>query len=233
MLLKQRLAAIGQVTSTVSHELRNPLGTISTSIYSIDNKVGGKNLGVDRALDRVKRNIARCDNIISGLLDFTHVRKLQLKSVNFDRWLAGTLKEYDLPPEVAVEQNLTTQVEIPLDEERFRQVMTNVLDNACHAVQENGKATSGKPKLTVETAVVNKRVEIKVQDHGKGISQEDLERIFEPFFTNKTFGVGLGLPVVKKIMEEHHGGIEITSEEGTGTQVLLWLPLHHQKEEGS
>jgi len=75
-------------------------------------------------------------------------------------------------------------------------------------------------------------VEIKVQDNGEGISQEDLKRLFEPFFSNKTFGVGLGLTVVQQIIEQHHGGIEVTSEKGKGTQVLIWLPLH-QKEGGS
>ena len=230
LLKKTHLASVGQVASIIGHELRNPLGTIRTSIYSIDNKVPAKELGVERALDRIRRSINRCDNIIGGLLDYTRSLQLEPESIEFDPWLREMLEEYELPPEVRLEQNLCAGVEVLLDKESFRRVMINVLDNASHALHEEGEATSGKHCLTVETAVVSERLKIGVQDSGKGISHEDLERIFEPFFTTGTLSVGLGLPIVKKIVTQHHGGIEITSEERMGTRVLLWLPLHREEE---
>ena len=85
--------------------------------------------------------------------------------------------------------------------------------------------------LSIETGVRDSRLEIRVTDNGVGISSEDLQKISDPFYTKKSFGVGLGLTVVKQITEQHNGGVEITSEEGKGTQVLLWLPILDQKKE--
>lgn len=79
-------------------------------------------------------------------------------------------------------------------------------------------------KLIVETACTGERVEIRVTDTGVGIAGEDLERVFEPLFSTKTYGVGLGLSIVKRILDLHHGGVEIASEPGVGTSVTLWVP---------
>ena len=111
LLKKTHLASVGQVASIIGHELPNPLGTIRTSIYSIDNKVPAKELGVERALDRIRRSINRCDNIIGGLLDYTRSLQLEPELIEFYPWLREMLEEYELPPEVRLEQNLCAGVE--------------------------------------------------------------------------------------------------------------------------
>ena len=115
---------------------------------------------------------------------------------------------------------------VPLDKDRFRRAIINVFDNACQAMIGEGTEDAGTNDLalTVRTQKHDDRVEVIFEDTGPGISPDVYENIFEPLFSTKGFGVGLGLPVVKQIMEQHGGGIEIESEKGRGTRVCLWLP---------
>ena len=120
-------------------------------------------------------------------------------------------------------------VEVFLDHDRFRRAMINVFDNACQAMvgDGDGKMEEGEHILTIQTGKTNGRIEVVFEDNGPGIPLDVLPKIFEPMFSTKGFGVGLGLPVVKQIMEQHGGGIEINSGQGGGTRVCLWLPSDH------
>ncbi|MCH8999575.1 MAG: ATP-binding protein, partial [Proteobacteria bacterium] len=108
---------------------------------------------------------------------------------------------------------------------RSRRAVINVFDNACQAMRGEGDAEtqSAERLLTVRTRERDGRIEVLIEDRGPGIPPDVYERIFEPLYSTKGFGVGLGLPVVKQIMEQHGGGIEIETEEGRGTRVCLWL----------
>ena len=119
------------------------------------------------------------------------------------------------------------QVKVPFDRDRFRRAIINVFDNACQAMTgEVGReaADADNAVLSVKTQRKNGRVEVIFEDRGPGIPADVLPRIFEPLFSTKGFGVGLGLPVVKQIMEQHGGGIEIDGAGTSGTRVCLWLP---------
>jgi signal transduction histidine kinase len=118
-------------------------------------------------------------------------------------------------------------VEVSLDPKRFRRVIINLIDNACEAMLEYAKS-SGEDLpmiLRIQSEVENKQLKVTITDSGPGILPEVYPHIFEPLYSTKSFGVGLGLSIVKEIMKQHKGEIEITSDVGQGAQVVLWLPL--------
>jgi len=223
---QERLAALGQVAGTVSHELRNPLAAIRNSMALIRQLTADKGLGVERAVDRVERNIARCNGIISDLLEFTRRRDLNRTATAIDGWLAEMLDEHTVAESVAVVRELASSGVVALDRDRFRQVMVNLLDNAAQAMTVSGWSPTDGRHLTivVRTEAAGPHVRLSVTDNGPGISPENLAKIFEPLFTTKASGVGLGLPTVRTIVEQHGGTIDVDSTVDVGTTFVVWLP---------
>jgi signal transduction histidine kinase len=226
LLRQERLATLGKLTATVSHEIRNPLATIRASAFAVDRKIRGKNLDVERALDRIERNITRCDNIIAELLDYTRAHDLNLQPIVFDAWLKQVLDEQTLHEDITLAVDLAAGIEVPLDPERFQRVMTNLTDNACQAMLEINEPGDNAPLiLSIQSEPVDRQLKITISDTGPGISPDVLPHILEPLYSTKGFGVGLGLSVVQDIVKQHQGKLEINSEIGVGTQVVIWLPL--------
>ena len=223
---QERLAALGQVAGTVSHELRNPLAAIRNSMALIRQLTADKGLGVERAVDRVERNIGRCNGIISDLLEFTRKRDLNRTSTAIDGWLAEMLDEHSPVEGVAVIRELSSSGVVALDRDRFRQVMVNLLDNAAQAMTVSGWSPTDGRRLTivVKTEAAGPHVRLSIADNGPGIATENLAKIFEPLFTTKTSGVGLGLPTVRTIVEQHGGTIDVESTVDAGTAFVVWLP---------
>ncbi len=223
LIRKERLAALGQLTATVAHEIRNPLGTVKTSIFSIGDALERNEPDrIDRALTLAERNIQRCDGIITELLDYTRKWVMKPDSVTIDRWLNDLLDEQEIPEGIECRRELHADLVLPISREHLRRAVVNVITNALQAMQE--EETTGN-SLTIESAVADGRLEIRIIDTGPGIVKEYLDKVFEPLFSTKGFGIGLGLPIVRDIMEKHGGGIEIRSELGKGTTVILWLPM--------
>ncbi len=223
---QERLAALGQLAGTVSHELRNPLAAIRNSMALIRQLTADKGLGVERAVDRVERNIARCNGIISDLLEFTRKRDLNRTSTAIDGWLAEMLDEHAVAVGVAIMRDLSSSGVVALDRDRFRQVMVNLLDNAAQAMTTGGWSPTDGRQLTivVKTETAGPHVRLSVADNGPGIPGENLQKIFEPLFTTKASGVGLGLPTVRTIVEQHGGTIDVESTADAGTTFVVWLP---------
>ncbi|MEE8455594.1 MAG: ATP-binding protein, partial [Limibaculum sp.] len=228
LLRQERLVTLGQLTATVSHELRNPLSVIRTSIFIARDGLNGTTPRVQRALERIDRSVTRCDRIIDELLDFTRISGLEPEPTPIDDWLDGTLKEQALPAQITLRRDFgLAGTTVPFDRDRFRRAIINVFDNACQAMTGAvgpEAADADNAVLSVTTKRKNGRVEVIFEDRGPGIPADVLPRIFEPLFSTKGFGVGLGLPVVKQIMEQHGGGIEIDGAATSGTRVCLWLP---------
>ena len=113
----------------------------------------------------------------------------------------------------------------------MRRALINVLDNACQAMlwQDETSRPVHDPRLSIGTRLRGERVEIAVTDNGAGIPDEILPRVFEPLYSTKSFGIGLGLPTVKVILEEHGGGVEITNPPGGGAEAVLWLPVQAEE----
>ncbi|MBE9553436.1 MAG: PAS domain S-box protein, partial [Proteobacteria bacterium] len=234
LLRKERLAAMGQLTGTVAHELRNPLGAVATSIAVIRRLSGQAGLDLERSLGRAERGIARSDRIITELLDFARAKGLQREPTRFDEWLSIVLAEQDIPEGVSLSVGLETGVaEVMIDREDFRRAIINVVDNACQAViGEHGPGGSGEGQVEITCGVNGNRLVCEIRDNGPGIPGDCLAQVMEPLFSTKSFGTGLGLPTVQRIMEEHDGGIQIESEPGKGALVRLWLPLDTELPEG-
>ena len=143
----------------------------------------------------------------------------------------GRVGDLGAPSGVTVRRTLGAPKARPeIDDERIRRAIVNIYDNACQAMIEepSGRYPARKKKLTVSTKVTKGRLELAITDNGPGMPPEVFAAAFEPLYSTKGFGVGLGLPIVKQIMAQHGGEIEITSEHGSGTRVVLWLPLGHR-----
>lgn len=227
LLRSERLATLGQLTATVSHELRNPLGTIRSTAFVVREILGhGSEERLTRALDRIERNVERCDRIIDELLEFTRERPLAVQPVGVDAWLSEVVEGLTLPEGIRRQLDLGCAAEtVSFDPEALRRCVINLHENACHALNaQRQRAPGADLVLTLQTRLSPDRLELRIADTGIGIKPDILPRIFEPLFSTKGFGVGLGLVIVRKIMQRHAGGIEISSVEGKGTQVLLWLP---------
>lgn len=227
LLRQERLAALGQLTGTVAHEIRNPLGAIANSISVIKHKCSKADLDLGTTLDRTDRSIKRCDRIITELLDFARAKGLQPQPMALDTWLSEIVKEQHIPEGISVNSNLHANgVAVRFDPDELRRAVINVIDNACQAMVDGNGENESKAggELTVASRLSGERVEIEFADNGPGIPGDILPQVLEPLFSTKSFGTGLGLSTVQRIMEEHGGGLEISSEDGRGTRVVLWLP---------
>ncbi len=200
------------------------MGSIRTALAVVRKLAGGEDPMMKESLEISDRGIRRCDAIISDLLDFTRIRELNLEPTAIDGWLRTVLEEPGLAKPVRPRLELEAGIEMPLDRDRLRRVVLNVIDNACDAMDANEPAGDRAGLLSVGTRVNGGRLEITIRDTGHGMAPEVAAKAFEPLTAPRP-SASVGLPLVKEIMEQHGGGAEITSEEGRGTEVVLWLPL--------
>ncbi len=237
LVKKGRMEQMGQLTATMAHELRNPLGAARTSVFLLERKTRGKGLGVESQIQRITNAIMRCDDIIAQLLDFSRTKKLSPTSADFDVWLEKTLTEeaLRLPQAVSISCKLGTQGKlVAFDPSRMHRALSNLVGNASEAMVGNGegggKFNTVNPHIEVSSAIVADMLQLSVSDNGPGISDENLARVREPLFTTKSFGTGLGLPAVEQIAAQHGGTMHITSKLGLGTTATILLPLEAREE---
>lgn len=216
-----RLAAIGQITATVSHELRNPLGTLVTSSEILGRSLAQSPSPISEELARLKRNVWRCVRIIDDLLEFSRRESLTLAPVAIDEWVRQHVAAGDLGIVGDLTCDLGAGRRVMADGERLRQLLANILTNAAHACE--ARAESGR-RIVLTTRSEADRVIVSVHDNGEGMSPEIVEKVFEPLFSTKAFGVGLGMPIVKRVVEQHRGEIRIDSRPGEGTTVSVMFP---------
>ena len=223
LVRKERLSALGQLTATVAHELRNPLSAIRNTFYVLKEMATRSATSFDRQLERMDRSITRCDRIIADLLDFSRLRTLNLTQVIFDQWIDEVLGDQHLPPGVTLIRQLGASGEtIGIDVDRMRQVINNLVENAAQAML--GMENMQPCQIAVSTQATAGAFELTVADTGPGIPSAILPKVFEPLFSTKSFGTGLGLPVVRQIVEQHGGTVTITSDPGKGASVAIRLP---------
>ncbi len=227
LLEQERRATLDQLTATVSHELRNPLSAIRNTVYIIAESARGAGLHIERPLDRISRSIQRCENIIAQLVEYSQLRELQRRVVIADKWLGAVLDEMPIPDGITLIRDFGAGAKaVPCDTDLLRRVIVHLIDNAVQAISAvRGEVPNGREyRICVRSRVLD-RLEIEISDNGPGISPDVLSRIFEPLFSTKAFGVGLGLPFAKQILDFHGGGIAVKSEPGRGVSAVLWLPL--------
>jgi signal transduction histidine kinase len=220
LLHQERLAALGELSAVVAHEVRNPLGVIFNSLGTLRRLVQPE--GDARTLfDIVGEEADRLNRIVGDLLDFARPAPPQLRPERLDRLVdeavAAALAQQ--PTTVRVVRQLDAALPlVPLDARQVRQALLNVAANAVQAMPRGGL-------LTVRGRLEDGAALVELEDTGDGIPEDVCRRIFEPFFTTKATGSGLGLAVVKRILDGHGGGIEVRSHAGQGTVFTLRFPL--------
>jgi signal transduction histidine kinase len=225
---------LGQLTATVNHELRNPLAAIRTALYMLHKTVDVENHDqVATSLGLMDRNVDRCDHIIDQMLDFTRVQSLDREDVLLDEWLLAVMDEQSIPEAVTVEckMNLPGRI-VSLNPDGFRRAVINLVDNACKAMTENADQCDATrtARLKISTQAIDDRIEVEVTDNGPGIPEDVLPHIFEPLYSTRGFGVGLGLPTVRQLLQQHGGDVKVETVVGKGTRMLLWFPINKATE---
>ncbi|MFM7199292.1 MAG: ATP-binding protein [Myxococcota bacterium] len=233
----KRLALLGQFAAAMAHELRTPLTSIQMNIQILAGKVELPTEDMEY-FDIVLTELERLNKTISEILDFARPMKLELAPLDaLDLCEEVSRSLYFLLAERGVEVSLALEPGqlIRVDGERIKQVLINLLDNASQAIQEDPSRRPGGAREQEEGRIVvegRRRsgagglpgLELVLSDNGRGMSSETLGRIFEPFYTTRARGTGLGLAVVKKIVESHGGELAAESEEGVGTRFRIWFP---------
>jgi len=231
LVRKERLATLGQLTATVSHELRNPLGAMRPSLYLVQRASDQDDEKVQRALERLDRNISRCDRIIDELLDFTRITVLERNDVLIDDWVQQVLEEQMVPAGINVIRDFGLKdASAQVDTNRLRRALINVIENGIQAMQDENLPADKKAagELTIYTRDLGQAFEIGIRDTGVGIPENVLPHIFEPLYSTKGFGVGLGMPTVQQIVNQHGGIINVDTVPGEGTTVRMTLPKQAQ-----
>jgi signal transduction histidine kinase len=219
-----RLAALGQLTAGLAHELRNPLGTMKTSAELLARNVEQENAIAREMAGYIKEEVDRTNSLITRFLDFARPQSLKLQKDDLAAMLDRSIDRFDREKNVDVSVYKNYSPDIPpiaFDGELMERVIANLVTNAAQA------SPSGAV-VTVKTRLLEDMAEIAVIDRGSGIDAKNLESIFNPFFTTKPDGVGLGLPICSKIVNDHGGEITVESAPGEGSVFHVFLPLHRQ-----
>ncbi|NNC01997.1 GAF domain-containing protein [Corallococcus exiguus] len=226
MVKRERFAALGELSAIVAHEVRNPLGVIFNAVATLRRIM---NPGGDTAmlLDIVAEESDRLNRMVADLLDFTRPRNPVLQPEDLLRVLQDAFEAARAQAPTERPVYLSVEVEpglsaVPMDRRQIRQALFNVAVNAIQSMPQGGDV---RVRGRRDTHGGREQLRIDVMDGGPGIPAELLHRVFEPFFTTKAQGTGLGLAVVKRILEEHRGEIAVESAPGRGTTFTFWLPL--------
>ncbi len=216
LIKKERLAAIGQMASIVSHEIKNPLAVISNSIYLIKARLG-ENIEpkILKNINIIEGEIKQANGIIEEILGYARSREQILNIIDLTLYAKEILSSYPIPNNIKVETSFYEEpLYVKIDIEEMKQAVRNIMGNAFEVMPEGGT-------FIVKTKLENGKALISFRDSGPGIPQEIQTKIFTPFFTTKARGTGLGLAVVKKVALRNNAEIVLNSIEGKGTKITL------------
>jgi signal transduction histidine kinase len=218
-----KLAAFGQLTSGLAHEVKNPLNSMTIHLELLKEQLGLSSTEVTNSLDVIEGEIRRLDRVVQGFLKFMRPEELHLAPIDVNALLKneGTLLEAEWNRKgigfvYRLDPNLPS---ITADEELLRQVFLNIVLNACQAMPEGGTVTIGTERGEGEFIIVS------ITDQGCGIAPEERDKIFKLYYTTKPGGSGLGLALVYRIVQLHDGAIEVISDIGRGTSMIIRLPV--------
>jgi len=221
LIRADRLAAMGELTAGVAHEVRNPLGIIRASVQLMEES-GENRAKVHDAAEVIKHEIDRLDRVIKALLDFGRPSVPTMRPVEIRRVLEEvvlfTRKFADRSRVEIVEEYAEDVPDVMGDPEQLKQVFVNLISNAVQAMAEDGGT------LTVSVGFEDEFVYVRFSDTGPGIPSDSVGKVFDPFFSTRDDGTGLGLTIVHRIVDEHGGHIEVTSDASTGTAFTVHLP---------
>ena len=226
LVRNEKLAVLGQIAGSVGHELRNPLGVMSNAVFFLQSVLPDADDNVQEYLDIIKSEIAGSERIVSDLLDSVRTKPPHTEIVDVQELLVQTLRTLSIPSAVTVKLSIPeTLSPLRVDQLQIRQVFRNLISNAIEAMTEGGTLEIG-----VEADAAAKKMVVSVRDSGIGMTEEQLGRLFQPLFTTKARGIGLGLVVVKNLTLVNGGNIQVQSEAGKGTLFAVTLPTADAKE---
>ena len=233
LIQAEKLTSLGQLAASIAHEVNNPLSGVLVYTQLLAKKMAGDSLSRENALSylsKMESELTRSTRLIRNLLDFARQSPPSLRPVSiidvFDRALELAAHSAELQDIEVIKEFSPSLPNIMADFDQLQQVCTNLVLNAVQVMPGGGK-------LNLRASTEDSFLKVEVQDTGWGISQENIHKLFTPFFTTKVKGkgVGLGLAVAHGIIQRHQGRIEVQSKEGEGTTFTIYLPIYHEERE--
>lgn len=215
----ERLAALGRFAGALAHELRNPLSVVANAVGYLT--MPGVQISPEEQTETmqvIRRQVEMAARIVDNTLDFANPKPLELKKGVINADIEKALAVTVIPQGITVEKEYRSAKEILCDHFLLEHVFTNLIRNGIQAIKESGT-------VRIKTADEKGHVTVTIEDTGSGISPEDMKKLFEPLFSRKPRGIGLGLYIVKGIVKRHKGTVDMKSELGKGTTVVVRLPI--------
>ena len=220
LIRKEKLAALGQLSAGVAHEIRNPLGVIKNSVYYL--KMIAEQLSEDaqECVEEIDQEVENANGIVSELLDFTRDPPSHAEVFFLEKAIGNAIRAAKVPAEVRLTvARIDPAIQLRADQGQIERVITNLISNAWQAM-------SGGGDLSIEPKLQGDHVVIDVRDTGVGIPAENLINVFEPLFTTKAKGIGLGLAVSRRYAQRNGGSLTVESSVGKGTVFHFSVPLN-------
>jgi signal transduction histidine kinase len=223
MLIAERLSMTGKIARTIAHEVRNPLTNLTLAFDQLKEEVSNQSPDVKLYSEIIERNANRIEQLISEMLNSSKPRELNLEltpvSEILDQAIALSLDRINLN-QIKLEKNFPGELpRILLDREKIKIALLNIIINGLEAMQP------GSGVLKVSAELRNGSIVALISDNGKGIAPEDIEKLFDPFYTDKPGGMGLGLTSTKNILNSHNADVEVLSTIGEGTTFCISFKL--------
>ncbi len=229
----EHLSGIGQLSGSIAHEIRNPLNFISLSVDHIKEKFSpDDNIDAEKfhsLISNIKQEIQRLNKLVEKFLDYGKPLKLNLQKADIGKLLEETIEIIRAKAEaekIKIIKDCNFLPSLNIDTDFIKTCVFNVVLNAFQAMPDGGT-------LTIKTEPAEGMLSIIISDTGKGIPEDELPKVFEPFYTTKRNGLGLGLAMTKRVVEEHGGKVNIRSIAGDGSTVVITLPVVKAEQESS
>ncbi len=224
LVKSRRFATIGETVAMVGHDLRNPLQGIAGATYNLRKHLGKRvDSETKEMLEIIEQDIQHSDKIISDLLEYSREIHLTLRETNTKSITKDALAHAKIPAKIRIVDSTQDQPKIMVDTDKIRRVFMNLIKNAVDAMPEGGT-------LRITSRKTDSKLEIILADSGTGMTKESMEKLWSPLFTTKATGMGLGIPIAKRLVEAHGGSITVESEAGKGSTFTVTLPIRSSSE---